>query len=240
MRNVDLSSLVLGGSYQPGDSILHRMATRSKILWAFIFLIGIALGSGWVQGSLALVLLMALGFSGASLLGFFKRLRAFVWFLLLLGLFPAFFTPGAPVPGLSGLPVSISQEGLLLGGATVLRMVLMFLVSMILLRTTSPRSLVQQIDVFTSWIPWFSEALKQFFLVGLMAFQMLPALCAEAENFLKKEMPENMDRGNIFKRIRQVAQLLMPLLVSVLRDPARFSGPVAGSDQNFIQAESAE
>ena len=240
MKNIDLSSLVLGGSYQPGDSVLHRMAARTKILWTFIFLVGIALGSAWMHGLVAVVLLTALGFSGASLLGFFKRLRAFVWFLLLLGLFPAFFTPGTPVPVLSWLPVSISQEGLLLGGATVLRMVLMFLVSMILLRTTSPRSLVQQIDIFTSWIPWFSESLKHFFLVGWMAFQMLPALCAEAENFLKKEMPENMDRGNIFQKIRQVAQLLMPLLISVLRDPARFSSSMVGRDGEFPKAESAE
>ena len=240
MKNIDLSSLVLGGSYQPGDSVLHRMATRAKILWAFIFLIGIALGSGWVQGLLALVLLMALGFSGASPLVFFKRLKVFIWFLLLLGLFPAFFTPGAPVFSLSWLPIPISQEGLLLGFSTVLRMMLMFLVSMILLRTTSPQSLVQQIDVFTSWMPWFSESFKQFLLVGLMAFQMLPALCAEAENFLKKEIPENIDRGNIFKRIRKVVQSLMPLLISVLKDPARFTGPIAGPDQNLLQAEIAE
>ncbi|MCH7622465.1 MAG: hypothetical protein IIB46_00080, partial [Nitrospinae bacterium] len=173
---------------------------------------------------------------GVGIRAVYQRLRTFVWFILFLGIFPVFFTPGSSIEVMDGYSLGLTWEGLEAGALFSCRMTLMFLISMIFMRTTQPS------DLFKYQKPGHDEdkGLRAFFreagTVGLMAFQLLPILFDEVEKRLVTELNNNRISGSLFNKARQVAHLLIPLTVSVFEN----SGQFANQLNNIIRSKKIE
>lgn len=217
-------SHLLPGVYEPGDSLLHKASVHWKIFLGLGLLSLAALG-GWMGiAAVSLVCLIGLYLAGLGFYKVFQRLKAFVWFILFLGIFPVFFTPGSSVEVIGGYSFGLTWEGLDAGALFSCRMILMFLVSMIFMRTTRPA------DLFELQKPGGEgdKGLRAFFreagTVGLMAFQLLPILFDEVEKRLVTELNDKKKiSGSLFNKARQVAHLLIPLTVFVFENSEQFS-----------------
>lgn len=211
------------GAYTPGDSVLHRTPVTRKIFLGLAILCLTAWGK-WT--GIAAVSLICLAGIFLAKLGFkvvLQKLRTFVWFVLFLGIFPVFFTPGTSIEIVSVL--GVTWEGLEAGVLTSCRLLLMFLISMLFMHTTAPQDLFslnnsEKNEGQESWSPF-----RQAGTVGLMAFQLLPILCVEVEKWLSTELNSGKDavKGNLFEKARQVARLLVPLTVSIFSNTEQFS-----------------
>ncbi|SVD52728.1 uncharacterized protein METZ01_LOCUS405582, partial [marine metagenome] len=139
-------------------------------------------------GLLIIALLCHLGMlvSGISILDAWKRLAALKTLLFVLGGMPLFFTPGTPIFLFDGFALFITKEGFECSIFTVSRLSLMIWVSMILIWTTSPESLMKTVTGLGSRFFPESKVLQEFVLVGVLAFQILPHLLAEAEEEIGK------------------------------------------------------
>ena len=222
------------GVYAPGDSLLHKTPINWKIFLGMGLLVLAALG-GWIGiVAVSLVCLIGLFLAGVGIHAVYQRLRTFVWFILFLGIFPVFFTPGSSIEVMDGYSLGLTWEGLEAGALFSCRMTLMFLISMIFMRTTQPS------DLFALQKPGDSgKGLKGFFreagTVGLMAFQLLPILFDEVEKRLVTELNEkdelkNKISGSLFNKARQVAHLLIPLTVFVFENCSVFSKRLNNTD----------
>jgi len=172
---------------------------------------------------LSAIVLAKLGFTMVL-----QKLRTFVWFVLFLGIFPVFFTPGTSIEIVSAL--GVTWEGLEAGVLTSCRLMLMFLVSMLFMHTTAPEDLFAfnnsaEKEGQGSWSPF-----RQAGTVGLMAFQLLPILCVEVEKWMAQELDDGKGavKGNLFQKARQVARLLVPLTVSIFSNTEQFSKRLHG------------
>jgi len=148
--------------YHPGDSILHSTGARIKILLALACIF--ATGTG---GGLALLLMFFLCHLGMLVSGIFildawKRLAALKILFLVLGVTPLFLTPGAPLYFSSEFPLPVTKEGLECSVFTVSRLVCMVWISMILVRTTSPQSLMEVVSGSRSSFFTKSKPLQEF------------------------------------------------------------------------------
>ncbi|MBI4390124.1 MAG: hypothetical protein HY580_08080, partial [Nitrospinae bacterium] len=101
------------------------------------------------------------------------------WFLLVIGTFPVLFTPGIPLDSLAFFPIAVTREGVEQGGYALSRFILMFLISYLLLRVTSPGSLIEAAEKRTAGPG--SPPGKEYLIVAVLAFQLVPLLFAEAE-----------------------------------------------------------
>jgi energy-coupling factor transporter transmembrane protein EcfT len=219
---------LMPGVYTPGDSVLHRTPVSRKVFLGLAILCLTAWGK-WM-GIAAVSVICLAGIFSASI-GFYavlQKLKTFVWFVLFLGIFPVFFTPGTSVETLSVL--GVTWEGLEAGALTACRLLLMFLVSMMFMHTTAPEDLFAfnnsgKNEGQGSWSPF-----RQAGTVGLMAFQLLPILCVEVEKWLSQELNSGKDvvKGNLFQKARQVARLLVPLTVSIFSNTEKFSKRLNG------------
>jgi energy-coupling factor transporter transmembrane protein EcfT len=223
MGNKFSFSHLMPGVYAPGDSLLHKTTVRWKIFLGLGLLV--LAGFGQWQG-IALVFficLFGLVVAGVGLRAICQRLRTFLWFILFLGVFPVFFTPGTSIEVADGHSLGLTLEGLEAGALFSCRMILMFLVSMIFMHTTKPA------ELFALQKPGGEgdKGLRAFFreagTVGLMAFQLLPILFDEVEKRLVKELDEKKISGSLFNKARQVAYLLIPLTVFVFENTEQYS-----------------
>ncbi|GJL79739.1 MAG: hypothetical protein NPINA01_27280 [Nitrospinaceae bacterium] len=181
--------------------------------------------------AVSLICLLGIVLAKTGFGGVIRKLRTFAWFILLLGIFPVFFTPGTSIESVSVL--GVTWEGLEAGALIACRLTLMFLISMLFMHTTAPE------DLFTAQASGKDDgpraSLRQIGTVGLMAFQLLPILCIEVERRLIAELNSGKDvvKGNLFQKARQVARLLVPLTVSIFENTEEFSKRLEGVEHSL-------
>jgi energy-coupling factor transporter transmembrane protein EcfT len=229
-----LSQMILQGCYQPGTSFLHRMAPSLKIILAFMFFLTASWANLKILSGLMIVLLLAMALARIP----FKTVGGFVytfrWLFLIIGLFPLFTTPGASVEGLKFLPFAISWEGLQAGLESFLRLLEMFFLSLILVRTTSPQALMNTLQkaVFIKNPKW-EKTVQEFFMTGLWAVQLIPMICVETEAFMLSRLEEENEKNiSGLKKAWRVASQLGPLMAHLLQQMDEWESKLTGS-QNW-------
>ena len=225
MTNKTLSTPLEESGYRSGDSPLHRTAPRTKILLALVLLAVVGTGGGWVLFSIALVCHLGLWVSGASFSGSWQRLGSFRALLFILGGAPLFLTPGTPLQLWGEVLLPVTTEGMECSALVVSRLVLMIWISMILVQTTRPETLVDALTVTGPGRSQPGKRLQEICIIGVLAFQALPGLFAEAQTEVTKGLGQERRRpeANRFDKVRTAVETLIAWMVSVLSDPERLS-----------------
>ena len=210
--------------YHYGDSILHNTKTGYKVLLALFFIFSSGTGGGFALLIIALFCHLGMLISGISVLDAWKRLAALKTFLFVLGGMPIFFTPGTPVYLFDGFVLPVTREGFECSIFAVSRLALMIWVSMILIWTTSPESLMKTVTGLGARFFPGSKVLQEFVLVGMLAFQTLPSLLAEAEGEIGKGWKQRdkiEKQGSSLETAKEMVRSLIMWTVKVLAEPDR-------------------
>ncbi len=213
--------MILSGSYAPGNSLLHRMPVKFKLITISTLLVGAALGGWWMLLFVSIISLYALYIIGIPAGRLVRSMRAMLWFFFVVGVLPAFITPGTPLALPDFIPFSITSEGINAGALATARVFLMFILSMILTRTTSPMSLIDSIE--KGFAPWLGAQVRELFVVGALAFQAIPFLFAEAETLFVQKLIAEHESGGLLERIKRVISLVVPFIVHVLSNAELFT-----------------
>jgi energy-coupling factor transport system permease protein len=226
--------MILEGRYQPGTSLLNRMRPSIKLVLVLMFFLLASWGDLKILGGLMIVCLLALALAHISFKTISKFVYAFRWLFLIIGLFPLFTTPGAVVEGLAFLPFTISWEGLKAGLESFLKLLEMFFLSLILVRTTSPQALMNTLQraVIIKNKKW-KKTVQEFFMTGLWAVQLIPMICVEAETFLLSHLEqENKSKKSGLKKAWRTASQLGPLMAHLFRQMDEWEPELTGN-QNW-------
>jgi len=209
--------------YHPGDSILHSTGARSKILLALACIFVTGTGGGLALLFMFFLCHLGMLVSGIFILDAWKRLAALKILFLVLGVTPLVLTPGAPLYFSSEFSLPVTKEGLECSVFTVSRLVCMVWISMILVRTTSPQSLMEIVSGSRASFFTKSKALQEFVLVGILSFQILPHLLAEAEETIGACLRQGkvQDKGGRLETVKEMVRSIVMWVVAVLADPKR-------------------
>ena len=229
-----LSQMILEGRYQPGSSLLHRMRPSTKLIIVLIFFLLASWGHLIVLSGLMIVCLLAMGLAHVPFKTVGVMIYAFRWLFLIIGLFPLFTTPGASVEGLAFLPFTISWEGLKAGLESFLKLLEMFFLSLILVRTTSPQALMSTLQkAVIIKNPKWKKTVQEFFMTGLWAVQLIPIICVEAETFMLSRLnEENEKKISGLKKAWRAASQLGPLMAHLFRQMDDWESELTGN-QNW-------
>ena len=237
-----LSQMILEGRYQPGISLLHRMRPSLKLILVLMFFLLASWGDLKILGGLMIICLLAMALAHIPIKTVGRFVYAFRWLFLIIGLFPLFTTPGAVVEGLTFLPFTISWEGLKAGLESFLKLLEMFFLSLILVRTTSPQALMNTLQraVILKNEKW-KQTVQEFFMTGLWAVQLIPMICVEAETFLLSHLEqENKSKKSGLKKAWRTASQLGPLMAHLFRQMDEWEPKLTGKQSwNDWQPEPA-
>ena len=209
--------------YHPGDSILHSTGARSKILLALACIFVTGTGGGLALLFMFFLCHLGMLVSGIFILDAWKRLAALKILFLVLGVTPLFLTPGVSLYSSSEFTLPVTKEGLECSVFTVSRLACMVWISMILVRTTSPQSLMEIVSGSKSSFFTKSKALQEFVLVGILSFQILPHLLAEAEEKMRACWRDGkvQNKDNRLETLKEMVRSIIMWVVASLADPER-------------------
>lgn len=206
------------GQFFPGTSALHRMDPRTKLLLLLILMATIFVfdtpGGYAVLTGLALLLAVR---SGVPMSMYFRSLHPLWWILAF-----TFLIHLCAMPGEVFFHVWIfdmTKEGLSRGFFLCLRLILLILFSSLLTFTTSPLSLTDGMERLLRPLKAVGVPAHELAMMMTIALRFVPTLIEETDTIMKAQQSRGMDfsSGNIFKRMRHLVPILVPLFISSFR-----------------------
>ena len=206
------------GRYIPGDSFLHHMDVRVKIVLLFFFLLLIFFVEnivGFALLTLGVGLLMV--FSGIPLIMQLRSIRPVLLIVLFTFFVHLFMTPGAEAFRL--WIFTATWEGLARGSYIALRLVLLMLLSTLLTLTTSPLHLTDGLEALLSPLRRLGVPVHELSMMMTIALRFVPTLLEEMDRIMKAQKARGMDfeQGSIVRRVRAIVPVLIPLFLSAFR-----------------------
>ncbi|MFP6537900.1 MULTISPECIES: energy-coupling factor transporter transmembrane component T family protein [Latilactobacillus] len=210
-----MNKLILG-RYIPGDSVLHRMDPRAKLLASFYYIGIIFLARTWQAYALLLIFTVALiGISKIKLDFFIKGVKPLLWLILFTVLLQIFFTRGGHVYWQWGF-LTLTQYGLINGAYIFMRFVLIIFMSTLLTLTTPPLSLADAIESILKPLKVVHFPVYEVALMLSIALRFVPTLMDETTKIMDAQRARGVDfgEGNLFQQMKAIVPILIPLFVS--------------------------
>ena len=206
------------GQYFPGESRVHHLDPRTKIIGTFVFLISLFLVDHFLGFALAgLFLLGMILISGVPFRFLFRGLKPILFLIVFTMLINLFMTSGTALVELG--PLTITEEGLYRASFMALRLVLLIFGSSLLTLVTKPITLTDGMERLMS--PFNRVGLPSHELAMMMtiALRFIPTLLDETDKIMKAQTARGADfeSGNLFRRAKGLIPLLVPLFISAFR-----------------------
>lgn len=204
------------GQYVPGQSVLHKMDPRTKIIGVVLYMVGLFLAKD-MQGYI-LVTLFTCGIvliSSIPLIMLIKGIKP-LWIILVLTLGLHIFMTEGQIIWQWGF-LKITQEGLTQGVFMALRLIYLVTITSLLTLTTTPILLTDGIERVLKAM--FIPVAHELAMMMTIALRFIPTLIEETEKIMKAQMARgaDFDSGGILARAKSLIPLLVPLFLSAFR-----------------------
>ena len=213
-----LSDITLG-QYFPGNSAIHRMDPRMKLILTIIYIVGVFMVANLLGYAIALAFLYLVvrlsGIRFSYLLKGVKPLRFIIIFTFLLNLF---FVQGE-TPLLSLGFFTLTLEAVENAVYFALRLVFLVMGTSVLTLTTSPVRLTDGLERLMHPLSRFHFPSHELAMMMTIALRFIPTLLEETDKIKKAQMARGADfeSGNLLARAKAMIPLLVPLFVSAFK-----------------------
>jgi len=215
-----MSDITLG-QFFPGNSVLHRLDPRTKIILAVLFIIAVFVADTPI-GFAALLIATAvfIAVSSVSFSVVLKGIKPIIFILVFTSVLNIFMTVGDGSPLLEFYFIRIYAEGIVRAVFMSLRvMVLIVGTSMFLTYTTSPIALTDGIESLLAPLKRIGVPVHSFAMMMSIALRFIPTLVEETEKIMNAQKSRGADfsSGSLMKRAKALIPLLVPLFVSAFK-----------------------
>ncbi|MGE7666704.1 energy-coupling factor transporter transmembrane component T family protein [Ureibacillus composti] len=207
------------GRYIPGNSYVHTLDPRSKLVFVFAFIIIVFLANNAVTYALLLAFtLLVVLLSRIRLYFLINGLKPVILLLVFTFLIHILFTREGDVILDLGF-LKIYEEGLKQGIFISIRFLVLVFMTSILTLTTSPISITDGIEVLLNPLKKVKLPVHELALMMSIALRFIPTLMDETDKIMKAQMARGSDlsAGPMKDRIKAVVPLLVPLFVSAFK-----------------------
>lgn len=204
------------GRYIPGDSIIHRLDPRAKLVASFYFIGIIFLANNWQSYLfLAIFTLGAIMLSKVDLSFFIRGVRPLIWLISFTVILQMLFTRGGTLYWSWGI-FSLSEYGIQNGLFIFCRFILIIFMSTLLTLTTPPLSMSDAIESLLGPFRVVYVPVHEIALMLSIALRFVPTLMDETEKIMNAQRARGVDfgEGNLIQKVKAVVPLLIPLFVS--------------------------
>lgn len=218
------------GQFFPGNSPLHKMDPRAKILLSIVYIVAIFCAQNIL--AFALLILSALFLiliSRISLVTILRGIKPILFVLLFTTLILIFQSDPSGVPPVFRLEIpifstvwypTIYMSGIIRAILTAVRVVVLILgTSIFLTYTTSPITLTDALESLLSPLKRLHVPVHDFAMMMTIALRSIPTLIEETEKIMNAQKSRGADfsSGSIIRRARSLVPVLIPLLVSAFK-----------------------
>jgi energy-coupling factor transport system permease protein len=205
------------GQYYPGDSLVHKLDPRSKIIGMILYMIGLfSVGSLGGYAVVAIYTLGLLTLSRIPIKVFAKGLKP-LWLILLFTVVLHFFMTKGGAVLWEWKFFQITETGVRQGLLMVARLVFLISVTSLLTLTTTPIVLTDGLEYLMKAV--FIPIAHELAMMMTIALRFIPTLIEETDKIMKAQMARgaDFDSGNLIRKAKSLIPLLVPLFLSAFR-----------------------
>lgn len=206
------------GQYFPGDSVIHKMDARMKIILVLFLIVSIFICKNIV--SLAAVILCTVILVLVSKIRFktvLKSIKPLVIIILITAVLNLFYGEGEPLVQLGRL--KITANGIETAVFMAIRIITLVVISSLLTYTTSPTELTDALERLLKPLTFVKVDVHSIAMTMTIALRFIPTLIEEIEKIMaaQKSRGADMDSGGLIHRAKALIPVLIPLFVSSFR-----------------------
>ena len=207
------------GQFFPGNSVIHRLDPRFKLVITMIFIVMLFVGKspiGLVIGGLYTLIAIALSKIKFNL--FVKSIKPILPFLLITAVLNLLFIAQGEVY-FRWKFIKITEGGVNTSVFMIFRIIFLIAGSSLLTYTTSPIALTDAVERLLSPLKKLKFPVHELAMMMTIAIRFIPTLIEETDKIIlaQKARGAEISTGSITSRMKNVIAIIIPLFVSSFR-----------------------
>ena len=215
-----MKSDITFGQYCEGNSLVHRLDPRAKILLAILYIAAIFLAKSVTAFALLVVSAVTLiGLTGLSPMMILRGMRPLLFIIVFTAVINIFWMTGETLLAALG-PVKIYLEGIINAILIVLRIVLLIVATSVFLTyTTTPLALTDGLEQLLAPLKKLHVPVHEFSMMMTIALRFIPTLIDETQKIMNAQKARGADfsTGSLIQRAKALIPILIPLFISAFR-----------------------
>ena len=206
------------GQYFPGNTVVHRLDPRTKLLMVVVYIVALFLAKWWVSyGVMLAFLVTAVVLSRIKPKALFRGLKPLIVIMVFTALINLFYSDGEVL--VKFWIFRITREGIMQAAFLVLRIMMLVTGTFLLTYTTSPIALTDGMESLLSPLKKLHFPVHELSMMMSIALRFIPTLIEETDKIISAQKARGADfeSGNIFRRAKALVPILVPLFVSAFR-----------------------
>ena len=206
------------GQYFPGDSIVHKLDPRIKIIIIGLFIASLFFINSFSPYILILGFIsMVIKVAKLPLKFIVKGLRPLLFIILITLTINIFMTKGEVLFEIG--PLAVTKEGISTAVFMALRLIFLITGTSLLTLTTSSIALTDGIEKLLTPFKKIGLPAHELAMMMTIALRFIPTLLEETDKIMKAQMARGADfeSGNILRRAKNLVPLLVPLFINAFR-----------------------
>lgn len=208
------------GQFFPGNSIIHRMDSRFKIVLDILYVIILFVADNFISLAIAgIFIIMAYAVSEIKPIMMLRSLKPLMPIILFTAILNLFFVTGTDEPLVDWWIFTIYWEGVSTAVFMIVRIVCLIIGMSLLTYTTSPIVLTDAIERLLSPLKKIRLPVHELAMMMTIALRFIPTLIEETDKIMsaQKARGADLDTGGLMKRAKALIPILIPLFVSAFK-----------------------
>ena len=207
------------GQYFPGNSFIHRLDPRTKLIALVVYIVALFMAVNWVSYALmAAFLLLCIKISTIPGKSFIRGMKPLMMILIFTGVLNLFFTTEGTVL-VDFWFVTITTAGLQRAIFMVVRILLLICGTFLLTYTTSPISLTDGLEALMNPLKKIKVPVHELSMMMCIALRFIPTLIEETDKIMSAQKARGADfeSGTLMEKAKAMIPILVPLFISAFR-----------------------
>ena len=207
------------GQYFPGNSFIHKLDARMKIVLIIALMASVFVGRSYYTLALSAAMTLIMVFiSQIKLKVILKGMKPILLIVVITALLNLFYGTGEPI--FEFLIFKITENGINNAIFMASRVILLVIIGLMLTYTTTPTSLTDAIESLLKPLhKLFKLDIHSLAMTMTIALRFIPTLVEEVDKIMsaQKSRGADMESGGLIKRVKAVVPVLIPLFISSFR-----------------------
>ncbi len=208
------------GQYFPGNSVIHRLDPRTKLIMLIVYIVALFMAVSWVSYALmAAFLVVIVKISRIPPKSIVRGMKPLVMILVFTGVLNLFFTVGEGEPLINFWIFTVYAEGLERAVFMVVRILMLISGTFLLTYTTSPISLTDGLESLMGPLKVLKVPVHELSMMMCIALRFIPTLIEETDKIMSAQKARGADfeNGSLMDKAKALVPILVPLFISAFR-----------------------
>lgn len=214
---------VIIGQYVEGNSFIHHMDAKAKIIISFLYMIMLfAIKTVPSYLVVSVFTLLTVFVCSVPLKLIIKGLKPMILILIFTAVLNLLMTRGEPLVSFrlfGNHTMTITKEGIRTAILMVIRLTYLLVFTSVLTLTTTPLKLTDGIERLLKPLKKIKVPSHEIAMMMTIALRFIPTLADETDKIIKAQKARGADfeTGGVLKRAKAMIPILVPLFVSAFR-----------------------